>query len=74
MSARGLAALERLADAVERLAADYAVVHNIPRGRTLTECPQCHQRVDSSGQIFHLSGCASLWPEPFGLRIPGEGL
>jgi hypothetical protein len=64
------AALERLADAVERLAGYYALVHNL----NITECPECHQRPDQWGQIYHVSGCPSLWPDPAKLHIPGEGL
>jgi hypothetical protein len=70
LSARGLAALERLADAVERLAAYYATVHNLG----LTQCPECGQRPNERGQIFHISGCSALWPDPTKLHIPGEGL
>ena len=63
-------ALERLADAVERLAAYYATVHNLG----LTQCPECAQRPNQWGQIFHTSGCSALWPDPTKLHIPGEGL
>jgi hypothetical protein len=65
-----LVALERLADSVERLSIDYAVVHNL----RLTECPECHARpVPPLGRVFHVSGCTALW-EPNKLHIPGEGL
>jgi hypothetical protein len=70
VSARGLAALERLADAVERLADDYATVHKLRIG----VCPTCHMPADSHGLIYHVSGCPSLWPDPAKLHIPGEGL
>jgi hypothetical protein len=70
VSARGLAALERLADAVERLADHYAAVHRL----RVKVCPECRQLANPAGQIFHLSGCTSLWADPHELRIPGEGL
>jgi hypothetical protein len=62
--------LDRLAAAVERLADDYATVHRL----RIKQCPECAQVRDGSGQLFHLSGCSSLWPDPAALRIPGEGL
>lgn len=65
-----VATLERLADAVERLAGYYATVHNLG----LTQCPECGQLPNERGQIFHISGCGALWPDPTKLHIPGEGL
>jgi len=68
---RLLAVLDRLADAVERFSVDFATVHNL----RLTECPECHQRANEEGQIFHVSGCMALWPANLQNRhIPGEGL
>ena len=47
-------------DALERLADDYALVHNIPA--RLRKCPGC-QEPSVNGAIIHLSGCQWLWPD-----------
>lgn len=57
----GLAhSLERIADTLERIAADYALVNKL----RVEMCPGCGQKVDpEKGFIIHESGCTALWPD-----------